>query len=198
MSLDQEYLEAARRTAADAVRELTASGVPEPAIELVRPALTTITLDPAGKLYWPNPAGKPAWILPVRTADLAYPAEWIEVGDPEDIISRGPILDMIAFAPSRPRCWALRLGEAPVLGVIEPQYLRPDPVLIHRDIVTWLRAGCRGIMLLTRDPYEAGRILRQCEIVEVEDSAHKAELDRLINLPPYVGTKVRVQPRRAA
>ena len=52
--------------------------------------------------------------------------------------------------------------------------------------------------MLTRDPYEAGRILRQCEIVEVEDAAHKAELDRLINLPPYVGTKVRVQPRRAA
>ena len=54
MSLDQEYLEAARRTAADAVRELTASGVPERAIELVRPALTTITLDPAGKLYCPT------------------------------------------------------------------------------------------------------------------------------------------------
>jgi hypothetical protein len=52
--------------------------------------------------------------------------------------------------------------------------------------------------VLTRDPYEAGRILRQCEIVEVEYAAHKAELDRLINLPPYVGTKVRVQPRRAA
>jgi hypothetical protein len=198
MSLDREYLEAAGRMADDAVRELTTSGVPQGAIKLVRPVLTTITLDPAGKLYWPDPAGKPAWVLPVRIADLAYPAEWIEVGDPEDIISRGPILDMIAFAPSRPGCWALRLGEAPVLGVIEPQYLHPGPVPVHRDVTDWLGAGCRGIVLLTDDQHEAGRILRHCTMLEAEDAAHKAELDRLIYLPPFVATTVRVRPRRAA
>jgi hypothetical protein len=191
-----EYQDALLRTTDQDARELVEAGVPARAIKLVRPVRTSITVDLASGLYRPDPAGKQAWVLPVRTVNLAYPAEWIEVGDLEDVISCGPMLDLIAFAPSRPGHWALRLGEAPVIGAIDPQYLDPDPVPVHRDVTDWLRAGCRGVMLLTGDPHEAGRILRHCEKVEAEDAAHKAELDRLINLPPYVGTTVTV--RRAS
>jgi hypothetical protein len=192
--LCREYLDAFRRrtTIKDTV-ELIACGVPVRAITLVCPVPMNIVLDATGELYQPDPSGKPAWVLPVCTTNLAYPAEWIETAYFEDIVSHGPILDLIAFSPTKPGRWALRLGEVPVLGAIEPQYLEPDPVPVHRDVTDWLRAGCRGIMLLTRDPCEAGRILRWCRTVEAEDAAHAAELLRLINLPPYVDTTVSVR-----
>jgi hypothetical protein len=55
-------------------------------------------------------------------------------------------------------------------------------------------------MLLTRDECEAGRILRQCAVVEAEDPMHAAELHRLIERPPYIDTAVTVRAasRRAA
>jgi hypothetical protein len=188
-----EYEAALQRMSDGDARELTRRGIPEKAIKLVRPVLMSIALDATGALFRPDPVGKQGWVVPVRTTNLAYPAEWIETADFEDIISCGPTLDLIAFAPTRPGRWALRLGEAPVLGAIEPQDLSPDPVPVHRDVTDWLRSGCRGIMLLTSDPCEAGRILRHCLRVEAEDPAHKVALDRLINLPPYVGTTVTVR-----
>jgi hypothetical protein len=197
--LVNEYLTYFRRTTGDdGLLRLTEHGIPLRSIRLVRPVLIHIALKPdrcaPAELYQPDPAGKPAWVVPVRTFDSAYPGEWIETADPEIVVSQGTMLDLIAFAPAAPGRWALRLGEAAVLGAIEPQYLDPRPVPVHRDVTDWLRSGCSGIMLLTRDACEAGRILRQCKTVEAQDPTHAAQLRRLIERPPYVDTLITVRP----
>jgi hypothetical protein len=56
-----------------------------------------------------------------------------------------------------------------VLDAIPPQYLEPDPVRVHRDVAEWLRAGCSGIVLLTRDRNKAQRVLRQIHRVDTAD-----------------------------
>jgi hypothetical protein len=70
-----------------------------------------------------------------------------------------------------PGRWALRRGRGAVLGAIPPQYLEPEPVRVHRDVAAWLRAGCTGVVLLTRDPAAAGRILSQIQRIDYADSA---------------------------
>jgi hypothetical protein len=194
-----EYMAALRRMTHDDARTLVACGVSWRTIRLVCAVPTLIAVDATRERYEPDPAGKPAWVLPICVRDLVHP-EWIETGEPETVVSKGATVDLITFTPMAPGRWALRLGEAPVLGAIEPQYLGPAPVPVHRDVTDWLRAGCRGIMLLTRDPCEAGRILRQCETVEAEDVVHAAELRHLIERPPYIDTSVivRATSRRAA
>jgi hypothetical protein len=194
-----EYLAALRQmTAADA-RALIAQGIPVRAVALVCPVPVRIAIDVAGDLYWPDPDGRPAWALPVCAADPIDPRR-TETADPAAVVGTGPIIDLVAFSPAAPSRWALRRGAAMVLGAIEPQYLDPPPVPIHRDVTDWLRAGCRGLVLLTRDPHEAGCILRECQTIEAEDAGHAAELRRLVLLPPYCDTRVTVRPvpRRAA
>jgi hypothetical protein len=187
-----EYLAALRLMTHDDARGLVACGVPWRAIRLTCPVPTLIVLDEARELYWPGPSGRRAWVLPVCAIDPAHP-EWIETAEPEVVVSNGAVVDLVAFTPEAPGRWALRLGEAPVLGAIEPQYLAPPPVPVHRDVTDWLRAGCVGIMLLTRDPCEAGRILRQCETVEAQDAMHAVELRHLIERPPFINTTVTVR-----
>jgi hypothetical protein len=196
--LVNEYLALRSRTGDVALRRLAEHGIPAQSINLVGPVPLRIALQhdrhATAELYQPDPGGRLAWVLPVRTADSEWPGEWIETAYPEDVISQGPILDLIAFSPAAPGRYALRVGAAAVLGAIEPQYLAPPPVPVHRDVMTWLRNCCRGIMLLTRDPSEAGRILRHCNVVEAEDADHEAELRRLVMLPPYVNTTVKMRP----
>jgi hypothetical protein len=67
-----------------------------------------------------------------------------------------------------------------VLGAIPPQYLEPEPVRVHRDVAAWLRAGCAGIVLLTRDGAAISRILSQVQRADYEDAAHAAELSRIL------------------
>jgi len=190
-----EYSAALWRMTHDDARKLIARAVPWRAIRLVCPVPTLIALDDARELYEPDSTGRAAWVLPVCAIDPAYP-ERIETAEPEAVVSRGATVDLIAFAPEAPGRWALRLGEAPVLGAIEPQYLDPPPVPVHRDVTDWLRAGCGGIMLLTRDPCEAGRILRQCKTVEAQDRMHAAELRHLIERPAYINTVVTMRDAR--
>jgi hypothetical protein len=171
--------------------QLIAQGIPIQAITAVCPAPTTIRLvDQAGERYEPDPEGHPAYVFPATTVDPAWP-ELLEALNPRDVISCGPIVDLVACSPAAPRRWALRTGAAITLGAIEHQYWFPAPVPVHRDVVSWLRAGCKGIVLLTCDPYEASRVLRGVAVIEAEDEAHAAELRRLLYMPaPTTSTVV--------
>jgi len=174
---------------------LVGLGVPWKTITIACPAPARITIG--GDLYTPDPdGGRPACILPVCAVDPEIP-ELIEAGDHEYVVGYGPVVDLIAFAPTARHRWALRLGVATVLGVIPVQYYA-EPVPVHRDVWGWLRAECRGIVLLTRDPREAGRILRQITAIEAEDEQHAAALRRLLRQPPPVYTTVSVRSRRRA
>jgi hypothetical protein len=166
------------------VHQLIAQGIPIQAITAVCPAPTSIRLvDKAGERYEPDPDGRPAWIFPATVVDPAWP-ELLEDLEPRDVVACGPIVDLVAFSPHAPRHWALRIGQALALGAIEPQWDRfPLPVPVHRRVVSWLRSGCCGIMLLTRDPHESSRVLRGIEVIQAEDKDHAAELRRLLYTP---------------
>ena len=189
-----EYVSLMRRVTLDDARKLMRYGVPIQAITLVCPAPARIALDRSGERYWLDDAGWSAWVLPVCCADHEDP-ESLEVPDPLTVVSTGAVIDLLAFHPDYPRRWPFRLGNAAVLGAIEPQYLDPGPATVHRDVTDWLRSGCGGIVLLTRDPVETGRILRQGAAIEAEDQVHAAELRRVLVPPPLRLPAVTVRPR---
>jgi hypothetical protein len=188
-----------RRTTLDRdVEALRRHGVPMRAIATVCPAPMNIVLDRSGQLYQPDEAGRPAWVFPICCANPDDSAA-IEAADPLAVVATGPVIDLLAFSPLALRRWALRRGVATVLGAIEPQYANPDPVPIHRDVTDWLRAGCRGIVLLASEPHEAERVLRECSIIEAEDAPHAAELRRLLTPRPPARPAIRVRAvRRSA
>jgi hypothetical protein len=173
-------------------------GVTVRAIETVCPAPTKISVDRSGEFYQPDEAGRPAWVFPVCCADPEKP-DAIETPDPFTAVAAGAVLDLLAFSPVAPGQWALRRGIATVLGAIEPQYLDPVPVPVHRDVTDWLRADCRGIVLLTSHRIEVVRLLHQCRAIEAEDATHAAELRRILAGPPPKLPPIRVgAPRRSA
>ena len=53
----------------------------------------------------------------------------------------------------------------------------PAPVPIRRSVLSWFRAGCTGLVLLSRDPAVRYRLLMDCRgDVIAEDMAHAAKL----------------------
>jgi hypothetical protein len=191
VALRLEYVAAMQRTPVEIVRELQHHNVPMRAITLVCPAFLKITLD-GDSLFRPDPTGKPALVVMACVADGDCP-DCIETDDPEFAISLGATIDLVAFSPQAPGRFALRCGAAAVLGSIKPQYCNPAPVPVHRGVMSWLRSGCRGIVLLTRDRIVAGGILRGISHLEADSIEHAAELRRLMAMPT-VETVVTTRP----
>jgi hypothetical protein len=182
-ALIEEYLVAMRRMTLDQdVSELKRHGATMRAIGTVCPAPAKIILDARGNLYQPHESGFPAWIFPVCCVDPRSP-EMIEAADPLSAVASGPVIDLVAFWCG-PRGRALRHGVGTVLGAIPPQDHNADPVRVYRDPIGWLGGSCRGIVLLTDEPFEAQCVLRQCRWIEAEDATHAAELRRLIGWSP--------------
>jgi hypothetical protein len=169
--LADEYLTYMRQMSWDDAAELEALGIPRRAIGTVAPAPTRIMLNKAGDRFCPDPAGDDAWCFPVCVADLERSDE-VESKDPLRTAARGTVIDLVAFHPCRRHRWALRAGVATVLGAIEPQCLWPEPIRVHRDIVGWLQAECDGVVILTKDPNEARRVLLQFQNIVGEDRRH--------------------------
>jgi hypothetical protein len=181
-----EYLSVMRRMPLAAAQELHGRfGIPWRAIATTVPAPMMVTFADKGRLYEPAAAhGFPVWVSPVAVVDPARPEE-IEATDPLDVVQCGPFVDLVAFDPCRPRRFARRTGLALVLGCIRPQYCESDPVPVRRDVADWLRAECDGLVVLTHDPHEAGRLLRRIAAIEAEDPEHLAALRACVMLPPY-------------
>src|SRR4051794_24518482 len=108
-----------------------------------------------GDLYVPDENGSPACVTPVfvdyvDTPEASYPSQAARFGD---------LVDLVAWDPRHPQSWALRYGAAEWLGAIEPQYMEPPPVPIHRGPLGWLQSRCRGLVLLAREPASQYRLL---------------------------------------
>ncbi|HVB15687.1 MAG TPA: hypothetical protein VNF04_04080 [Stellaceae bacterium] len=175
--LAEEYLTALGATRPDDLAPLLGAGVPSAAIELAQPAFARITID--GDLYQPDPDGGAAFVLPVR---VDYP-ETPETEDPDGVLRDGAIVDLLAMHPAHPGRWALRVGVAEWLGAVEPQYCGPDAVRIWQSPIGWLRSGCAGLVLLSRDLHDQYGVLTLCSTVVAENSQHAAELRRVIERP---------------
>ena len=109
------------------MQELLRHGLRSEAIAIF-PVPARIALDGPGERYWLDDAGRLAWVLPVCCADPGDPAV-IEAPDPTWAISIGPVIDLLAFHPDAPGRWALRLGNAVVLGAIWKTAWKSDPAL---------------------------------------------------------------------
>jgi hypothetical protein len=190
--LVSEYLDAFRRMRVEDARSLMGHGISWRTITITCPAPVRISLSLDGDLYSPDELGRPAWVLPVRVVDPWDPQE-TETGDWVNVVSHGPIVDLLAFSPLARRRLALRCGIATVLGAIEPQYPGSEPVPVHRDVTDWLRNSCRGLVLLACDPHDAAGILHRIERLEAEDNAHADDLRRLLALPVPVHSVITVR-----
>ncbi len=111
-----------------------------------------------GRLWMPEPTGTPTFILPV----WAGPAPSIY-----SIIESPVLIDMIAWRPDDPSRWWYRTGEGDTLGIdnLDLAHAEGWPISLHRTPLDWLRAGCRGAVLLDR--CEAGWTGRR----DIEDEA---------------------------
>jgi hypothetical protein len=178
-----EYCASLRRMPLSAAQELHSTfGIPWPSITATCPVPTRARFaDKARSLYEPDEDGGAGWAIPATCVDPARPEE-IEAVDPLDVVSTGPIVDLVAFHPHCRDRFALRIGHAVVLGAVEPQHLEPARVPVWGDIGDWLRAGCSGLVLLTADCHQRGRILRRIESIE---AAQPAQVKAWLALPEY-------------
>ena len=178
-----EYCASLRRMPLSAAQELHSTfGIPWPSITATCPVPTRARFaDKARSLYEPDEDGGAGWVIPATCVDPARPEE-IEAVDPLDVVSTGPIVDLVTFHPHCRDRFALRIGHAVVIGAVEPQHLEPARVLVWGDIGDWLRAGCSGLVLLTADCHQRGRILRRIESIE---AAQPAQVKAWLALPEY-------------
>jgi len=131
-------------------------------------------------LYQPDEEGGVAIITPVRVERPVSP----EARRPAIWARWGPIVDLLAWHPSEPLRWALRTGAAEWLGCIEPQYLDPEPVRVHRCVLDWLRAGCSGLVPLSVDRGELYRLLSGVHGgILAADDTHARDLRRALAHP---------------
>src|SRR5689334_13215010 len=152
--LIDEYLGTMRRMTLEDAQALIRQGVPLSAITAVCPALTRIRINDVGDRYEPaDPTGRLAYVFPATAVDVDRP-DIVEDLNPAAVVSCGAVVDLVAFSPAAPARWALRLGHATVLGAIRPQICCPEPVYVWRSVFSWFRSGCRGIVLVTPNPYE--------------------------------------------
>jgi hypothetical protein len=158
--------------------ELVALGVTPRDVELLI-AMGKVRLC-RDDLFEPDPDGRACLITPVCVHTALDP----ESSAPEVFCRVGAIVDLIAWHPEQPDQWALRAGAAEWLGCIEPQYLEPEPVPIRRSVLSWFRAGCTGLVLLSRLPLDQYRILTGCVGgIIAQDATHRAELRRALQRP---------------
>src|SRR3989442_105367 len=98
-----EYLSALRATTFADLQPLFNAGVGAQAIAMADPAISRVTIS--GASYQLDPDGGIAWVIPVRVDDPVTP----ECVDPSEAVSEGAVIDLLAFHPSRPYRWALRV-----------------------------------------------------------------------------------------
>jgi hypothetical protein len=176
--LADEYRRSLRKTGSDDLRPLMAARVTQETIDAVAPVMARITV--AGATYHPDPDGGLAYLIPVRVDNPLTP----EAADPVHTVRSGDIVDILSMHPAHPRRWALRRDAAEWLGAIEPQYLNPDPVCVWRSPLGWLRAGCHGLVILSRERAGAYRILAGCQGgIIAEDAEHAAKLHGILTQP---------------
>lgn len=139
-----------------------------------------IRLDKGGARWEPDheDGGHFAYITPLRVErpDTALSPE------PWEAARFGELVDLIAWDPAAPQRWALRVGASSSLGSIP--WGEPFPATIRASPLSWLKADCDGLVLLTRDPVEVRAILGEFEHgIQAESDALTAQLRKLVATP---------------
>jgi hypothetical protein len=177
-ALSREHLTALYSTRFADLAPLVAVGIRWETIATAVPAFARIRVSNDATTFEPDESGGGAFIVPVRVENPITP----EAFDPVRAVRDGAIVDLAGFHPHHPDRWALRRDVAEWLGAIEPQYLDPEPVPIWRSPLSWLRADCRGLVLLG-DRASQYRILSGLCSIVAEDAQHAAELQSILAQP---------------
>ncbi len=145
-----------------------------------------ITLNADRTLYEPDGGvfSTDAFISPVMIEHADTP----ESASPAQAVRFGQLIDLVAWHPAAPERYALRTGAAEWLGAIEPQYLDPEPVVIHRGVLSWLQARATGLVLLGQEPMSRWRVLSACASLQAQGEKHAKELRKALRLPGPVPT----------
>ena len=157
---------------------LIAAGITWQAITNAVPVHARINVSTINTFAFDDGGGS-AFIVPVRVESAVTP----EAAGPLEAIRDGWIVDLVAFHPSHPGRWALRRGAAEWLGVIEPQYLDPEPVPVWRTPLRWLQSGCRGLVLLSKERASQYRIISGLGAIVAEDYQHATQLRGILAHP---------------
>jgi hypothetical protein len=166
--------------APDDFEKLVALGVPRRLLKRRMVGVTRIRPDCSGTFYDPDPHGAAYCISPVRVDDPITPESKCHAVAP--LI--GDIVDLVAWHEEAPQRWLLRTGAGEWLGAIEPQYMRPSRVRIWRSPLSWLKAGCVGLVPLGPERHVIRRILADCITgTDAEDERHRAELQAILDHP---------------
>lgn len=192
--LTAEFVDALRATTARHRAALRRLGVPRRFVE-VAPAAAVLRARVEGALYTPDADGTPHYVTPVRADRVAAPWEHEHV-DPELVLDFGPIVDLVAWRPSAPERWTLRVGTACWLGVTRFR-LDPPPIPVWRSPLAWLRGGGIGLVPLARDARELQDLLLRLPALIAEDAAHGRALHALLSRPARVPPIYVAQPRSA-
>lgn len=135
-----------------------------------------------GDRFEPLPGDRWAYCTPIRV-DPFHPLS-LETPAPASVLRVGEIIDLVFWRPQQPRRWALRVGAAEYLGLIPPQYCRPERVAIHHGVIDWFRGGCNGLVILSPHPWVTYRVLSQCSSgLVAEDERHAEELRAALDHP---------------
>lgn len=135
-----------------------------------------------GGLYELVDAGEPALITPARIDDPYGPENAAGIS----AAIAGELVDLVGWFPTWPDRFLLRLGTAEWLGAIGPEhlYLDPEPVLVHRGPLGWLRANGAGLVPLVNRRADVYRLLTRCVGGLVcEDQHHAEKLRRALAHP---------------
>ena len=153
-----------------ALEFLLAAGVPRQSLTLPPPlgiagslGLTSVRVTADGTFEFTN-SGPPTVVLGVHGPDL-------------------DLVDLVAWRPSNPIRWRLRLGFADFLGEVHADYaaLLHERLRLFSSPLSWLRAGCDGAVLL--DVKFGLSSLRDASDVIGDDRDHARALGRLLRQP---------------
>ncbi len=154
----------AQYEASDAERRLTLFreiGIPGSALVALRWPTALWPIQPLsdGRLYEPaTDRGREAIIIP-----------YVEPG--------GVVIDLVAFRADQPSRWWQRTGTATALGeqAVEQADWPEEPLSVYPDPLAWLRAECRGAVIL--EPAAAGWVLAGLKTVITRGPDLKIALD---------------------
>jgi hypothetical protein len=115
-----------------------------------------------------------------RLFEIADDGVWAVLQPIED--DSGEVVDVVGWHPARPDRWRLLTGQGEALGLLELRLA--DPPIIYATPLAWLRAGGRGLCLLSDDYAVAQRVLigereLTAETIELGD-----QLERILSYRP--------------
>lgn len=93
----------------------------------------------------------------------------------------GQGIEMVAWS-AREGWVASETGTLPLLGAEALCPLSDAPVEVHADVLGWLRAGRRGVVVL--DQRRAVPVLRECRSIVTYDLSFAEQLERALTIRP--------------